>query len=79
MLGTIITFGQRAATIQTENKQQFYAPCEQLSRFVISDLLKEGVPLSVVFKIDYTRHSGHANHIPRYFALNIELIDLVLF
>jgi hypothetical protein len=65
MEGTIITFGRRAATIQTKNGQQFYAPCRQLSSFVINDLLKEGVPLTVIFDIDKMRYAGHT-HTPRY-------------
>jgi hypothetical protein len=87
MEGTIITFGRRAATIQTKNGHQFYAPCQQLSSFVINDLLKEGVPLTVIFDIDKTRHAGHthsrprhAGHThstPRYYALNVELKNII--
>lgn len=95
MEGTIITFGRRAATIQT-NGQQFYAPCRQLSSFVINDLLKEGVPLKVIFDIDKTRfeghthstrharyrhsrpcNTGHTHSTPRYYALNVELKNII--
>ena len=95
MEGTIITFGRRAATIQTKNGQQFYAPFRQLSSFVINDLLKEGVPLTVIFDIDKTRFEGHTHshfytrhtystrytrHIhstPRYYAINVELKNII--
>lgn len=74
---TIITFGRRAATIQTKNGQQFYAPCRQLSIFVIYDLLKEGVPITVIFDIDKTRYAGHAHSIPRYYAINVKLKNII--
>ncbi len=76
MEGTIIAFGRRAATIQT-NDQQFYAPYQQLSIFVINDLLKGGVPLTVLFDIDKTRFAGHTHAIPRYYAINVELKNII--
>ena len=85
MKGQIITFGQRAATIQTDEGHQFYAPCEELSRYVINDLLKNGAYLNVTFKIDKTRTAGHSKSIPssksipRYYATHVELQDILFF
>ena len=36
--GKIITFGKKAATIQNDNKEQFYAPLENLEELIISYL-----------------------------------------
>ena len=77
MKGKIIPFGQRAATIQTDEGHQFYAPCEELSRYVIRDLLKHGADLNVTFGVDKKRIAGHANSIPRYYATNVELEDIL--
>ena len=77
MEGTIITYGRIAATIQTENGQQFYAPFEELSNFVIDDLSNELIPLNVTFKIDKKRYAGHTHSIPRYYALNVEIKDIL--
>ena len=78
MNGTIISFGRRAATIQVESGQQFYAPCAQMSVFVIYDLISECVPLSVTFDVDTTRTEGDASGIPRYYAMNVEVRDIVV-
>ena len=75
--GTIITYGSKAATIQTENKHQFYAPFKELSCFVIDDILNELLPLNVTFKIDKKRYSGRVFSIPRYYALNVEVKDII--
>tara|TARA_B110000967_G_C18830475_1_gene533798 strand:+ start:507 stop:746 length:240 start_codon:yes stop_codon:yes gene_type:complete len=77
MKGTIITFGSKAATIQTENKQQFYAPFEELSNILMGNLSNELIPLNVTFKIDKKRYSGHVFSIPRYYALNVEVKDIL--
>ena len=77
MKGTIITFGQRAATIQIESGQQFYAVATELSRFVIYELLKNGAHLPVTFDVDNTRSEGVSSGMPRYYAKNVELKDIL--
>lgn len=78
MQGIIITFGQRAATIQIESGQQFYAPCAQMSLFVIHELLTNGPHLPVTFAADDTRFEGIASGMPRYYAKNVELKDILV-
>ena len=78
MQGTIITFGQRAATIQIESGQQFYAPCAQMSLFVIHELLTNGPHLPVTFAVDDTRFEGIASGMQRYYAKNVELKDILV-
>lgn len=77
MQGIIITFGQRAATIQIDTGQQFYAPCDQMSLFVIHELLSNGPNLPVSFSVDDTRTAGIASGMPRYYAKNVELKDIL--
>tara|TARA_B110000008_G_C16919892_1_gene544261 strand:+ start:184 stop:423 length:240 start_codon:yes stop_codon:yes gene_type:complete len=78
MQGTIITFGRRAATIQIESGQQFYAPCAQMSLFVIHELLTNGPHLPVTFAVDDTRTAGVASGMLRYYAQNVELKDILI-
>jgi len=77
MEGTIITFGRKAATIQTEDGHQFYAQIKELSKFVIDCILKALIPLTVTFKIDKSRYAGHSHSIPRYYALNVETKNIL--
>lgn len=86
MQGTISAWGKRAATIKIENGQQFYAPYAELSLMVICDLLKDNTPLEVTFIVDETRESGQTftiisgqiNSLPRYYALCVELKNIII-
>jgi len=77
MQGIIITFGRRAATIQIDTGQQFYAVSTELSRFVIHELLTNGPHLPVTFSVDDTRTAGIASGMPRYYAKNVEVRDIL--
>ena len=78
MKGTIITFGKKAATIQTENKEQYYAPFESIEDFIFANL-ETDMPILVTFDIDMTQYSGRSNGKPRYYAKNVQLRDIVAF
>tara|TARA_B100000780_G_C21061349_1_gene426604 strand:- start:389 stop:616 length:228 start_codon:yes stop_codon:yes gene_type:complete len=75
MEGKIITFGTKAATIQTASKQQFYAPAIELNARVVALLYTQGTPVTVTFIIDKTQFSGHSNEQPRYYAQQVKLIN----
>ena len=76
--GKIITFGKKAATIQNDNKEQFYAPLENLEELIIPFLHQNYIPLYVSFYININEFSGHSNNKKRYFAYNVKLIDIIL-
>lgn len=76
--GKIITFGKKAATIQNDNKEQFYAPLENLEELIISFLHQNYIPLYVSFYININEFSGHSNNKKRYFAYNVKLTDIIL-
>ena len=67
--GFIITSGKKAATIQTREGEQYYAPLED-----ISDQVLENIYTWVCFKIDKTRHEGKTRYGPRYYAYDVNLI-----
>jgi len=78
MQGDIITFGKKAATIQTKTKDQFYAPFENMDDLLLVHL-DTAMPIRVTFDIDDSLCSGHSNNKPRYYAKNVQLQDMVLF
>ena len=78
MKGTIITFGKKAVTIQTEDKEQYYAPFENMDALIFANL-ETDLPILVTFDIDTTQYSGHSNGKPRYYAKNVQLRDIVAF
>jgi hypothetical protein len=78
MKGAIITVGTKAVTIQTENKQQYYAPLENMDDLIFASV-ETDMPIFVTFDIDTTQYSGHSNGKPRYYAKNVQLQDTVTF
>jgi len=76
--GKIITFGKKAVTIQNDNKEQFYAPLENLEELIIPYLHQHYIPLYVSFYININEFSGHSNNKKRYFAYNVKLADIIL-
>lgn len=76
--GKIITFGKKAATIQNDNKEQFYAPLENLEELIIQFLHQHYIPLYVSFYVNINEFSGHSNNKKRYFAYNVKLADIIL-
>lgn len=78
MKGIIIAFGEKAATIQTENKDQYYAPFEHMDDLIVANL-EADMPIFVIFDVDKSQHAGHSNNKPRYYAKNVQLQDIVIF
>jgi hypothetical protein len=78
MEGLIIAYGKMALTIQSENKQQFYALFENVDETVMKLLGKTKLNVPVKFKVDYTKFNGKTNYGKRFHALNVELQDLVI-
>ena len=76
--GKIITFGKKAVTIQNDNKEQFYAPLENLEELIIQFLHQHYIPLYVSFYVNINEFSGHSNNKKRYFAYNVKLADIIL-
>lgn len=76
--GKIITFGKKAVTIQNDNKEQFYAPLENLEDLIIPFLHNKTIPLYVSFDINYNNFSGQSNNKKRYFAYNVKLADIII-
>ena len=76
MKGYIVTFGKKAVAIQTENKDQYYAPYEDVDE-LIKQNLDTDMPIVVAFEVDLTRYAGHSNDKPRYYAKNVQLRDVV--
>jgi len=76
--GKIITFGKKAVTIQNDNKEQFYAPLENLEDLIIPFLHHQSIPLYVSFDINYNNFSGQSNNKKRYFAYNVKLVDVII-
>lgn len=78
MEGFVIAYGDLALTIQTENKQQFYASFENVDETVMKLLGNTSLNIPVKFKVDYTKFNGKTKHGKRFHALNVELVDLVI-
>ena len=77
--GFIITFGEKAVTVQNEQKEQFYAPIECVDKEVYNKLTYPFYPINVSYDINYEKFSGTSNKKKRYYAYNVKLIDYVIF
>ena len=76
--GKIITFGTKALTIQTQNKNQYYTPYDNLDECFVNKIIDiEIFNLPVKFEIDYNNFAGFSNGNKRYYAKNIK-IELIL-
>ncbi len=73
MKGIVKTYGEKAITIETENKHQYYALLANVHHN-IKEQLKYPLPtLPVKFHPVKSMTSGSTNYGPRYFAVNVEL------
>jgi hypothetical protein len=76
MKGFIKTHGNKAVTIQTENKTQYYAPIYELE-YIIIQILNTKACINVTFDEDRTKYSGHSNGKARYYANNVQLCHII--
>lgn len=77
--GTIITYGKKAVTIQDEKKEQFYAPFDNIEDLILPFLTYPLKPIHVTYDIDYTNYSHQSNKKKRYYAINVKILDTVIF
>tara|TARA_B100000035_G_scaffold150403_1_gene128195 strand:- start:4775 stop:5017 length:243 start_codon:yes stop_codon:yes gene_type:complete len=75
--GIILTYGTKAIAIQDKNKQQYYAPFDNVDSDVF-DMLDKTIRLSVIFKIDYENYSGYIKGKKRFYAYDVKLYDTIL-
>ena len=73
--GKIITFGKKAVSIQNNNKEQFYAPIENLEELIIPFLSESYIPICVNFDINYNKSEGKSNNKNRYYVYNVKISD----
>ena len=71
--GIIKTFGEKAITIETENKHQYYALLANVHYSIIEKLKYPLPKLPVKFHPVRSMTSGKTNYGPRYFAVNVVL------
>ena len=76
--GRILTYGKKAVTIQNKQKNQFYAPINEVEDLIIPFLRYPLHPIYVTYDIDYNNYSGEANGIKRYYAYNVKIIDSII-
>ena len=76
--GKIITYGKKAVTIQNKDKEQFYAPFEELEDLIIPFLKYPFNTIHVTYEIDYNNYSHENNRKKRYYAANVKIIDTVI-
>lgn len=77
--GIIITYGKKAATIQNEKKEQFYAPFDNMEELILPFLRYPLKPIHVTYDIDYNNYSNECNNKKRYYAINVKILDTVIF
>ena len=76
--GFIRSYGKKALTIQTETKEQYYGPLENIIDETLFDLLSNNLSyIPVKFMVDKTNYSGKIKGVKRYFAYDIES-DIVI-
>ena len=71
--GIVKTFGKKAITIETENKQQYYALIGNVHHHILEQLSYPLPHLPVKFHPVTSMTSGKTIKGPRYFAVNVEL------
>lgn len=76
--GIAKTYGKKALTIVTDEKEQFYAPFENVEKLIMPFLKVPYTPIHVSFEVDYNNWSGHANGKKRYFAYNVKISDEII-
>lgn len=76
--GFIRSYGKKALTIQTETKEQYYGPLENIIDETLFDLLSNKLSyIPVKFMVDTKNYSGEIKGVKRYFAYDIES-DIVI-
>ncbi len=75
--GIILTYGKKAIAIQNENKEQFYAPYENIHEEVLN-LLNSYVHLEVKFKINYNLYSGNIKNKKRFYVYDVKLLNTII-
>ena len=76
--GIIITYGRKAVTLQNKDKEQFYAPFEELEELILPFLTYPFKPIHVSYEIDYSNYSGEIMKKKRYYANNVKLINTII-
>lgn len=71
--GVIKTFGRYAVTIQSSNKQQYYAPFESLDEIILEKLVFPLPQLPVKFTVNKNKYSGESRYGKRYYAEDVTL------
>ena len=75
--GIILTYGKKAISIQNENKEQFYAPYENIHEDVLN-LINSYSRLEVKFKINYELYSGSIKNKKRFYAYDVKLSNIII-
>ena len=76
--GRILTYGKKAVTIQNKEKNQFYAPINDIEDLIIPFLREPMHAIYVTYDIDYNNYAGEANGKKRYYAYNVKIIDSII-
>ena len=75
--GIVFTYGKKAVTIQTINKEQFYAPLIHIHDSVLN-LIPNTLRLEVIFKVNTEIYSGKIKRKKRYYAYDVRLADTII-
>lgn len=76
--GYIITFGKKAITIQTKEKNQYIANFEDCSEGILEMLSHNFYSNVIMFDIDKSRFSGETKYGKRYYAINVKFYELII-
>lgn len=76
--GLIKTYGKKALTIITDEKEQYYAPLDDVEELIFPFLKHPFSPILVDFNINYDKWSGNSNGNKRYFAYNVKISDVII-
>ena len=71
--GIVKTYGDKAITIETENKRQYYALMGNVHHTIREQLIYPLPILPVKFHPVKSMTAGKTNKGPRYYAVNVEL------
>lgn len=71
--GIVKFFGKLAITIEDNEKRQYYAPFEDVDKYVLEQLILPLPVLPIKFNVNKEKYSGYSKKIPRYYAYNVKL------
>ena len=71
--GIVKTFGKLAISIEDKEKNQYYAPFEDVDKYVLEQLTYPLPVLPIKFNINKEKFSDYSKNIPRYYAYNVQL------